>query len=156
MSVIETQSSQYADLCYALGRELHKRQLQIWNGVSGLPSEKEQKYRDRWISESRKDYNTFLKWLPSTARQCARTPDEPTALDLVKNVSKAVVRRTKSRKNVTPEQKEARLAVCRTNECGMCNVQKMRCMHKRCGCFLRIKSGWKSEDCPVGKWEKLK
>jgi hypothetical protein len=30
-----------------------------------------------------------------------------------------------------------------------------RCIHKACGCPIRIKASWASEDCPIKRWPKL-
>lgn len=57
-----------------------------------------------------------------------------------------------------PEQTR-RLAVCRRGSCGYykpnggCGGTES-CAHPACGCSLPHKASWKSEDCPLGLWEK--
>lgn len=45
------------------------------------------------------------------------------------------------------------VAVCRMSICEPCEFydkESVRCNY--CGCFLRIKTQWASEKCPIGKW----
>ncbi|MEQ9586899.1 MAG: hypothetical protein RJS97_02960, partial [Parvibaculaceae bacterium] len=51
------------------------------------------------------------------------------------------------------DQVEARLNVCRS--CDHCDTDKMVCLRPECGCFLKVKARWRSEECPLGKWEKV-
>lgn len=52
----------------------------------------------------------------------------------------------------TPEQVEARLAICR--ECEFYDAERVRC--RKCGCGLAGdllgKATWAEQSCPVGKW----
>lgn len=52
---------------------------------------------------------------------------------------------------ITPEQKAARLAIC--EGCEFFIAAERRC--SRCGCNMDIKSGFRSVQCPVGKWPSL-
>lgn len=45
---------------------------------------------------------------------------------------------------------QQRLDLCRA--CPQCDVTPMICRHQSCGCYLRIKTTWRSEACPLGKW----
>lgn len=51
-------------------------------------------------------------------------------------------------KQVDTKTKDKRLEVCKT--CEFYEDSLIRC--KQCGCFLLIKTGWASEDCPLQKW----
>lgn len=51
----------------------------------------------------------------------------------------------------TPEQQAARLAICRTNECGF-YAEGDRCLHSACGCYLQVKVGMADQGCPIGLW----
>ena len=55
-------------------------------------------------------------------------------------------------KQVTHEQYYDRLAICRG--CPFLNHEKLRCTD--CGCFVKVKAKFKSEDCPQDFWAKLK
>ncbi len=54
-------------------------------------------------------------------------------------------------KQVSHEQYYDRLAMCRA--CPFLNHEKLRCMD--CGCFIKAKAKFKSEDCPQNYWDKL-
>ena len=54
-------------------------------------------------------------------------------------------------KQVTHEQYYDRLAICRA--CPFLNHEKLRCMD--CGCFVKVKAKFKTEDCPQNYWDKL-
>ena len=43
---------------------------------------------------------------------------------------------------------QARLDIC--EQCEFFNQFKIECY--KCGCFLRIKTVWKKEKCPLNKW----
>lgn len=51
-------------------------------------------------------------------------------------------------KHVTTEELQARLKICDT--CEMRDGD--RCNSMNCGCILSIKAKWKSERCPLHKW----
>ena len=54
-------------------------------------------------------------------------------------------------KQVTHEQYYDRLAICRG--CPFFDHAKKRCTD--CGCFVKVKAKFKSEDCPQDFWEKI-
>ena len=56
------------------------------------------------------------------------------------------------RPKVTPEQHAARLAVC--DGPPVCPEKKGNSC-RLCGCNLRLKSSWATQDCPAGKWPAL-
>ena len=45
--------------------------------------------------------------------------------------------------------KEQRLSICR--ECEHFSEKNSKC--HLCGCFLKIKTSWASEECPIGLWK---
>jgi hypothetical protein len=49
---------------------------------------------------------------------------------------------------LTGEEKAQRMSICR--ECEFSHVSSGRC--KKCGCFLKWKTSWRSQKCPIGKW----
>lgn len=53
--------------------------------------------------------------------------------------------------SITPEQKATRLAICEI--CEFFIAAERRC--SRCGCNMDIKSGFRSVQCPEGKWPSL-
>jgi hypothetical protein len=52
---------------------------------------------------------------------------------------------------VTPEIKAERLSIC--FGCDRLNKTLQQC--KECGCFVRAKSNFKQEKCPLGKWGEI-
>jgi len=134
------------DLCTLIGKQIHGRLLEIWDGKSGLSKEKEQSYRDIWIAGSGRPASDFGKFLPDQ-------PKGPGILKKAANLTKAVVKHVNNPTILSDADKEKRLLACRN--CSYCDKAKMICSHKKCGCFLSKKSGWESEDCPVGRWPSL-
>ena len=51
-------------------------------------------------------------------------------------------------RKVSTEEKARRLAICTTGPCS--EYDNGTC--KKCGCNLSIKASWKSEQCPLNKW----
>lgn len=45
-------------------------------------------------------------------------------------------------------EKERRLGVCKA--CEFIVLSDMRCT--KCGCFMKVKAGMASSQCPIGKW----
>ena len=45
-----------------------------------------------------------------------------------------------------------RLATC--GSCASCDPLNWVCREQSCGCHLKTKAGWRSESCPLGKWDK--
>ena len=69
------------------------------------------------------------------------------------NYAVAVSRHAKDGFAILPDREiAARLAVC--VDCDRFEEREGRpiCGDARCGCFLVKKAGWRSEDCPQGKW----
>jgi hypothetical protein len=51
---------------------------------------------------------------------------------------------------VAKEVLEARLAICDT--CPEVNKNSPNWTCTKCGCNLKIKASWASQDCPIKKW----
>lgn len=78
--------------------------------------------------------------------------EPPTAIDKIKNFSKAVVKHVKDGlREVTEKEFEERLSICKACE----YYKDGTCIHKDCGCILDIKCKWASEECPEKKWLRL-
>ena len=78
-------------------------------------------------------------------------PQEPGLLRKAVNFSRAVSRHiADGARKVGQENYEQRLAICRA--CPSCDVPRMVCRERRCGCRLPVKARWRSESCPRGKW----
>lgn len=52
-------------------------------------------------------------------------------------------------RHVSKKEASRRLNICK--ECKYYTPDTSRC--KECGCYLLIKTKWKSEDCPIHKWD---
>ena len=50
----------------------------------------------------------------------------------------------------TDEEKERRAEICST--CPSLIKDEYKC--GECGCYLKYKISWATQDCPLGKWEK--
>lgn len=67
------------------------------------------------------------------------------------NFGKAVVRHVADGlERATDAVIQQRLEICRT--CPECDLTNLVCRNAGCGCFLRVKATWRSEDCPLSKW----
>jgi len=53
---------------------------------------------------------------------------------------------------VSDQDRERRLEICRSNQCGLYQ-RGDRCGHQACGCFLAVKAGWAEQACPIGMWD---
>ena len=77
--------------------------------------------------------------------------DFPSFFEQAKNFGKAVGRHaSQGFAKVSSKEYIDRLNICKT-----CDKHRDG-KYIECGCFLRTKAWWKSEDCPLGKWEKQK
>lgn len=80
--------------------------------------------------------------------------EPPSLLQQATNLGQAAIRHLlNGRKKVSKEAYDRRLAICQA-PCEKWNrdVNSPRCLHKKCGCFLKTKAWWESETCPLGKW----
>lgn len=68
------------------------------------------------------------------------------------NLTKAVVRHVADgAKVVSDDEYRIRLETCDT--CDRRRPEDSMCLE--CGCYLKIKAKWRSEDCPLKKWPAL-
>lgn len=51
-------------------------------------------------------------------------------------------------KNVSSEKKKQRQDIC--NACEFINKDNNTC--NQCGCYLDVKTSWRTTSCPIGKW----
>lgn len=77
----------------------------------------------------------------------------PSLMTKALNVGTAIVGHVANSAHQVPEEiAQQRLSICESNECGYYreNSGNPNCGH--CGCFLKIKTVWANEACPIGKW----
>lgn len=70
------------------------------------------------------------------------------ALNFVSAVKSEVRSRVSGAKNVSEDEIKQRLEIC--SGCEFYHKPSKRC--KKCGCFLKWKTAWRSQKCPIGKW----
>lgn len=74
----------------------------------------------------------------------------PGPFQKVVNFTKAAVKHVKSgAKKATPEEVQRRLEICKG--CNYLNKNEV-CEHMKCGCSVKKKAAWMSQNCPIGKW----
>ena len=82
------------------------------------------------------------------------TPEQnkPNLVKMIQNFGSALVQEStailKNEQAITSEEKNERFEICKSCEFFVNSSQ--RCM--KCGCYMPIKTGWRSQKCPVGKW----
>ena len=70
----------------------------------------------------------------------------------VKNFTKFLYQNVKSGfKQVSYSEYQNRQSICRA--CVFFNHEQVRC--NKCGCYIKTKAKFKTEDCPQGYWRKL-
>jgi hypothetical protein len=76
----------------------------------------------------------------------------PSTLQMIKNFGKAVsdevVAISNGKKSINEELSKKRIEIC--NSCEFIDKKSKRCT--KCGCFLKWKTVWRSQKCPIGKW----
>jgi hypothetical protein len=76
----------------------------------------------------------------------------PPASTLVRNLGNSLLEEAQSilkqNPKITKEQTEQRINICQ--ECEFFIRESSRC--QKCGCFLKWKTAWRSQKCPIGKW----
>lgn len=82
---------------------------------------------------------------------------DPTLLKKAANFATALIKHTADGLERLPEdQYLERLSVCQgtgdTSPCEAFHPETAICRDWRCGCSLRKKAHWRSEDCPRGHW----
>jgi hypothetical protein len=82
-------------------------------------------------------------------QQPAQSP--PNLAQKAANLAKASAKHVSNgMKSVTAQTKSNRLAICNSCPHKIGTEDNPTCA--KCGCFLKIKTGWASESCPIGKW----
>jgi hypothetical protein len=84
----------------------------------------------------------------------------PTLLKKISNFSTAVIKHTADGfERLTEDQYHDRLLICQGSEekpaCEAYNPETFRCRDWRCGCSIKKKAHWRSEDCPRDLWTKM-
>jgi hypothetical protein len=83
---------------------------------------------------------------------CKTQPDLPSTGEMATNLARATLaelaQRMTGRKPIPKDVVEKRLAIC--HSCEFFRPSDERC--SKCGCFLKHKTAWRSQKCPVGKW----
>jgi hypothetical protein len=93
-------------------------------------------------------YHTVDQYgLTAISRDPADKPNLPGVLTLAANFAAAVAAHVADgTAKVSKEDLEARLQVCT-----LCEQRRdNRC--SACGCYVEVKAGWRTSDCPIGKW----
>jgi hypothetical protein len=76
----------------------------------------------------------------------------PGVLARVKNLARAAAgHAADGLAEVSDDEYASRLTTC--EGCALRRPEDWVCQHPTCGCFLTIKAKWRSETCPLGKWE---
>jgi hypothetical protein len=70
------------------------------------------------------------------------------ASSLVSAVGSEIKAIAKGKKQLNIEDIKKRFAICES--CEFFHKPSQRC--KKCGCFLKWKTAWRSQKCPIGKW----
>lgn len=117
----------------------------------------EKSMRERAICAGNCDLATHLKYMnawESGAMGCStcNKPSKgklPSLKKRAKNFTKAVGKRAAAGfVNVGDEEYASRLEICESNQCGHFNGT--HCL--KCGCPVKKKAKWATEQCPVGLW----
>jgi hypothetical protein len=106
----------------------------------------------------RRNQTYFRSWEDGIGPgQSGSDPDSPGTSEMpglarrTGNFATAIVRHAMSGfQRVDDPQYEARLAIC--VDCPSCDLSTMVCREKSCGCYLKLKARWQSEECPRGLW----
>jgi hypothetical protein len=76
----------------------------------------------------------------------------PNLIKMIRNFGTAITEESaailKKKEAITDEEKNKRFEVCKSCEFFIASSQ--RCA--KCGCYMPIKTGWRSQKCPIGKW----
>lgn len=87
------------------------------------------------------------------------TARSPGILGLAANFAAAAISEAgalvTARPAVPPNLAASRLATCRSCPSGLHYLDAGghdRCRHRHCGCYLRVKTTWRSQSCPAGHW----
>jgi hypothetical protein len=107
-------------------------------------------FSDPCVSCPKKRWGSFF---------CYETPNEPVKeesfpkiseqaanfFDAAKNELKSIVA---GESKISEQEKEQRCSIC--EKCEFFHAATKRC--QKCGCYLKWKTAWRSQKCPIGKW----
>lgn len=84
------------------------------------------------------------------------TTQSPNIIQKAQNFGAAVIRHAQNKMILVANNiKDERMSICSGCEFyNTTNANNPTC--NKCGCFLKIKTGWASEKCPIGKWSDIK
>lgn len=92
----------------------------------------------------------WLVWAKEAGHDLKSRAESPSLLRKAANFAVAVVKHVAHGLPQTPPAEIER----RQSICAQCEHQADgRCTHKQCGCFLKLKTAWLMERCPMGRWE---
>ena len=123
----------------------HKGYFDLWEECKGPGQEAddcEKKSHKQEIEEKKPNQEEIVKTKPSK-------------FQMAKNSAKATTKHVVSGgRNVSPEVQKERMEICAGTEttpaCEYYDADANRC--RDCGCFLAIKTKWKTSTCPQNKW----
>lgn len=150
------------NLCEMLGRHIHGRRYEIWMGrfTSHPRSQKEcEEYRRMWCSSARVPlvaayrrcpwYAADEHFLATWGLSPLPEPDLPPLAVQVMNLTKSAARHIAAgMPEASPEEQNRRESLCRG--CEKYRPSDDRCA--ACGCYVKEKTSWQLEMCPLGKW----
>lgn len=155
---------EYPELCQLLNMHIFGKRLELWRTRHG--------YRKRWCQAAGVSMETAYQiapWeddhvAPATTSGLLDMPADrpckdgkpvlPSLLQRAVNFGKATVAHLADGRRKLPESESAaRLEICQG--CELFIPEKFACADKRCGCNLRVKATWASEQCPRGKWPEV-
>jgi len=92
------------------------------------------------------------KWGSFFCEEGQETANFPDIKEQALNFASAATSEIKAMFNkdqkITKKEKNKRLEICKN--CCFFDITSERC--KKCGCYLKWKTGWRSQHCPIGKW----
>ena len=74
--------------------------------------------------------------------------EKPTLLDMAKDLIVSTTKHALSGFKKSEDMSQERMKICES--CPFYVADQKRCA--RCGCYMPIKSAWKTAKCPEGKW----
>lgn len=110
---------------------------------------------DLWANSSNPVERRHAQFLAKNAKEMPSNPGYPS---LAKQVKNAVVAAGKAISSgiarVGKDEQERRFEICRSCT-EWFDSTKERCRHPQCGCYMRVKTWLATQQCPVGKWERV-
>jgi hypothetical protein len=84
---------------------------------------------------------------------------KPSLVERAKSLTKAgrdELAAARTEKGVTPELKASRLEVCAACPSRLEGRKRSMDQCVECGCYINRKAAWRTQRCPLGKWDKLR